>query len=461
VTAPQPECRLAPIFLRQTCHLGIPDVGGIGDDDIVPPALQPLIDVRFERVHAFFKPMSRHVESRHRERLLGNVRRVDSGVRKGERTRDRDTTGPGTDVEETTNAARVEPGFETGRDQLGDRRSRDQNPLVDVKFVPREPHAPREIGGRHALANAPLEKREDGTPFLLCQHVCVRCRRILVAKPRAEERQLRSVVDRIVGAVAEPQPRALEHPGPVRDHGLGSGGIRETFPFREGLGAERACGVRYCRAGKLSMPANRSIAIVIAVIVAVTAGMLLSRELLDRTTSKAGPVLVQGTLIEPARPLPTFSLVDHTAAPFGPDRLRNRWTYIFFGFTHCPDICPVTLAVLAQTEKILADLPLASRPQILFVSVDPQRDTPKRLAEYVQSFGSSIVGATGEKQQIDALTQHMAAPAAMRDGGEGNYGVDHSGSVFLVDPNGAWRALFSMPHTPAGLADDYRRLIAR
>jgi protein SCO1 len=206
------------------------------------------------------------------------------------------------------------------------------------------------------------------------------------------------------------------------------------------------------------MSAHRPIVIALAVIVAIAAGIVLSREVARR---QAAPVaaLAHGTLIEPPRPLPSFALTDQTGTPLGPERLKDRWTFVFFGFTHCPDICPIALSVLAQVEQSLADLPAARRPQLLFVSVDPQRDTPPRMTEYLRTFAAPIVGATGEPSQVEVLTRHMAIPVAIRDGGEGNYGVDHSGAIFLVDPNGGLRALFSTPHTAARLSEDYRRLV--
>jgi protein SCO1 len=207
------------------------------------------------------------------------------------------------------------------------------------------------------------------------------------------------------------------------------------------------------------MSAHRPLILAIVVIVAVAAGIVLSRELAKREATSVA-ALAHGTLIEPPRPVPSFALTDQSGAALSPERLKDRWTFVFFGFTHCPDICPIALAVLTQVEQSLADLPAARRPQLLFVSVDPQRDTPSRLTEYLRTFAAPIVGATGEPSQIEVLTRHMAIPVAIRDGGEGNYSVDHSGAIFLVDPSGALRALFSSPHTAAGLSEDFRRLVS-
>ena len=164
------------------------------------------------------------------------------------------------------------------------------------------------------------------------------------------------------------------------------------------------------------------------------------------------------TVLSPPRPLPPLALVDQDNQPFDADRLRGRWSFVFFGFTSCPDACPTTMTALAQTRKLLADLPEQARPQVVMISVDPERDTPERLAAYVKAFDPGFLGATGTKPAIDELAQRMGVLVATRPLDGDNYTVDHSTSVFLVDPDGALRALFSTPHTPKLIAADYRRI---
>jgi protein SCO1/2 len=208
------------------------------------------------------------------------------------------------------------------------------------------------------------------------------------------------------------------------------------------------------------MSRTQSIALAATVaIVAVASGILSARWLLRHQTN-AEPVVATATLLAPPRPLPPLALVDQDNRPFGADRLRGGWSFVFFGFTSCPDVCPVTMSALAQTRKLLADLPERSRPQVVMISVDPQRDTPERLAAYLKAFDPAFVGATGTKPAIDELAQRMGVLAAIRPLDGDNYTVDHTTSVFLVDPNGALRALFSAPHTPKLIAEDYRRIAA-
>jgi protein SCO1/2 len=185
--------------------------------------------------------------------------------------------------------------------------------------------------------------------------------------------------------------------------------------------------------------------------------MLLSRALLDRS---GGPTLAKATLIDPARPLPPMAFIDEQGKPFGQEQLRGHWSILFFGFTSCPDVCPTTLALLAQVEKKLADMPTEQRPHIVLVSVDPKRDTPERLAQYVKSFSPTFTGITGEQNAIHEFALKMGVPVAISEQPGGNYTVDHSAAIFLVDPNGALRALSSTPHEVSIIAEDYRAIVA-
>jgi protein SCO1/2 len=207
---------------------------------------------------------------------------------------------------------------------------------------------------------------------------------------------------------------------------------------------------------------SRTPSIVVAAIVAIVAiasGMLLARSILGSGGStQLG--LARATLLDPARPLPDFALVDQDGAPFGPQRLKNQWTLMFFGFTHCPDVCPTTLGMLAQTEKQLADLPEGQRPHVVLVSVDPKRDTPQQLASYVKFFSPSFTGVTGSQQAIDDFTRALGVPVGISPTANGGYNVDHSAAIFLIDPNGAMRALFSTPHESQVIASDYRRIVS-
>ncbi len=171
------------------------------------------------------------------------------------------------------------------------------------------------------------------------------------------------------------------------------------------------------------------------------------------------------TVLQNPMDAPTFRLVDQHGKAFGPESLRGHWTYLFFGYTYCPDVCPTTLGVLAQTSKLIqAQDSTLSQPQVVFVSVDPIRDDkPGRLAEYMAYFNPSFLGVTGPEKQLRYFTQplgihYLAHPP---DAGDDNYLVDHSAAILLFDPQGRLRALTSPPHSAATIAADYGTILKK
>jgi protein SCO1/2 len=201
--------------------------------------------------------------------------------------------------------------------------------------------------------------------------------------------------------------------------------------------------------------AHIAVIVVAGILAGIAAGYFLRREL------AVAPAPEHALLFGESRPLPEFSLVDQQGRAFGPASLRGHWTFLFFGFVNCPDICPTTLATLAAARRSLADLPEGEIPGVALVSVDPGRDTPEQLARYVAHFDPAFMGVTGSPEAIAALTGALGVaviigPAAS----DGSYTVDHSAAIFLVDPEGRVTALFGAPHESAGIARDYRRILA-
>jgi len=158
------------------------------------------------------------------------------------------------------------------------------------------------------------------------------------------------------------------------------------------------------------------------------------------------------------RELPSFSLKSHLDTPFTKQNLIGHWSLVFFGFTNCPDVCPVTLNVIDQAIKNLNNY--ATIPRGIFISVDPHRDQPEKLKEYVQHFNSEMLGATGTKEEIDKLTQAFGAIYAIAENSSENYLVDHSAHIFVIAPNGKMIALFSMPHDAKVIAHDFKIISA-
>ncbi|HAZ61797.1 MAG TPA: hypothetical protein DCY89_09525 [Gammaproteobacteria bacterium] len=153
-----------------------------------------------------------------------------------------------------------------------------------------------------------------------------------------------------------------------------------------------------------------------------------------------------GVLWPPAPGVPDFSLLDHTGTAFGRSRLLGSWHLVFFGYTHCPDVCPMTLGVMRELAARLERAPAAVPLGFLFVSVDPARDTPEVLRDYLAWFSPRFIGLTGPEANIAGLAQALGiAWVPPRQQPDGEYLVDHSAAVLLLDPEGRLVGLYQPP----------------
>lgn len=208
------------------------------------------------------------------------------------------------------------------------------------------------------------------------------------------------------------------------------------------------------------MKRNRIITLTTGVLAVAALAALVLFVALPRPTPHPHPPELAGILLPEARELKPFTLTDMDGKPFDLTRLRGKWSFVFFGYTHCPDICPTTLSTLKGAARLL-EQPEGNLhdTQFVFISVDPKRDSLAHLKQYIAYFHPDFVGATGEKDQIDNLARQMGA-IYMFDGDResDDYIVNHSAAVVLVDPQGRWVGRFSPPHRAAGIADDFRRV---
>ena len=165
-------------------------------------------------------------------------------------------------------------------------------------------------------------------------------------------------------------------------------------------------------------------------------------------------------MFDTPRALPAFELTDHRGEAFTVGRLKDQWTLVFFGFTYCPDICPTTMAFLARFKKELEGLPEHDSTRVVMVSVDPARDTPQRLAEYVPYFHPGFTGVTGEFLDIHRFATALNTPFRKVPGQGENYLVDHSANVVLINPRGDYHGFFKAPLDLAKLKVTYRSVRA-
>lgn len=141
-----------------------------------------------------------------------------------------------------------------------------------------------------------------------------------------------------------------------------------------------------------------------------------------------------------------FDLVDHSGEPISEQAFRGQPTAVFFGFTHCPEICPTTVYEMEGWFAQLGDA--ASNIDAYFVTIDPERDTPEMLASYMTSFGNRVKGITGEPEAVREMARGFGAYFNRIDLDEGDYTMDHTASIFLLDSNGAFRKTIAYGENP-------------
>ena len=200
--------------------------------------------------------------------------------------------------------------------------------------------------------------------------------------------------------------------------------------------------------------APRNLFVAIAMVAAVLAGAYLANRLQPPAVANSATVLPD------PNPVPAFSLLDQHGNAVDERVFEGQWDLVFFGFTHCPDICPTTLQVLAAAKQQLADAGQASLPRIVLVSVDPERDTPELLSQYVDYFGEGNLGLTGTLEGVQQLTAGLGIYFAKQPADGDNYNVDHSAAVLVIDPNGGFHAVFGGPHVIENYVHDLPIILA-
>lgn len=178
-------------------------------------------------------------------------------------------------------------------------------------------------------------------------------------------------------------------------------------------------------------------------------------------TPSAEPVAMQSALLYPQpKVIADFQLRDPAGQAFTLERWRGHWNLVFFGFTNCPDVCPTSLAVARDARKLLqAEAPDIDL-KVSFISVDPERDEPKLLADYVRFFDADFLAATGTVEALTALTAPLGVIFAKVPTGDGpfDYTIDHTASLLIVDPEGRLKGLIRPPHDAARIAADLKLL---
>lgn len=173
------------------------------------------------------------------------------------------------------------------------------------------------------------------------------------------------------------------------------------------------------------------------------------------------PQLRAVRLITPPKQLPAWRLRLSDGSEATPATLQGRWTLVFFGFTHCPDVCPTTLAELAKAEQAWSGLAPAQRPQVLFVSVDPERDSPAITGDYAHYFSAATLASSPTAEQLAQFALALGMVYMKVPEADGSYSMDHSSTLVLLDPQGRQAGLLRSPLIAQQIGDDLRLLAER
>jgi protein SCO1/2 len=194
--------------------------------------------------------------------------------------------------------------------------------------------------------------------------------------------------------------------------------------------------------------------LVVVLVVLVAAMFLLPR-------SQRGEPPETATVLPAAQALADVRFIDKTGRETHWRDFEGNFTLLFFGFTNCPDVCPLTLSLLAQVRADLMSRAPRLAPRILFVSVDPNRDTPERIAAYLNGFDPEFAGVTAADTELAPLLKQLGVAVEKHEHGGANYNVVHNSAIYVLDENAEWIAVSTGPHDPQVVASDFLRIRRR
>lgn len=206
---------------------------------------------------------------------------------------------------------------------------------------------------------------------------------------------------------------------------------------------------------------KRAVPLILAVLVAAGLGLWASQRtfgpVVPATPAQSVPVTKSATVLPQPRTLPAFELQQSDGTALTQDELKGHWTVVFLGFTHCPDICPTTLAQLSAAQQQWASIPEARRPRVLFVSADPERDSPERVGEYAHAFHADTLAATAPLERLEPFARSLSLvfmKVPGRSGAPEDYSIDHSAALVLLDPQARFGGVIQPPLDVQAVAAD-------
>ena len=178
-------------------------------------------------------------------------------------------------------------------------------------------------------------------------------------------------------------------------------------------------------------------------------------------TQQDSNALQQGTAFPKATAIKAFALIDDNEDPFTNDNLKGHWSLLFFGFVNCAKICPTTLSELNKAYQILEKKDEKKLPKVIFISVDPERDSPADIKQYVTRFNENFIGATGEQLDLRQLTKNLGISYIQLKKPEitqNDYQISHSATILVINPEGEWAGILSPPFNAQVMANDFMKI---
>jgi protein SCO1/2 len=200
---------------------------------------------------------------------------------------------------------------------------------------------------------------------------------------------------------------------------------------------------------------------ILVALVTLIMGLTVNKVLTGRSEGNPAELIDAGIILLPqSRAVPAVQMTDEKGQAVALDELKGKWSLLFFGYTYCPDICPTTLAQLRQVKS---ELPreAVDRLQVVLVSVDPDRDTPEQLRQYLGYFDKDFRGLTGPVENIQKLTNGVSIPFIPADTSKPGYTVDHSGNLAILGPDGRQRGFIRAPFNNQKMVAQLPRLVER
>jgi len=221
----------------------------------------------------------------------------------------------------------------------------------------------------------------------------------------------------------------------------------------------------------MSNPQKRiiwTVCILLAIVAGVaglyTAQLLCAKQNNTKMSIEAMQQAFHGTLLDKPRQVQPFALMGVDHQPFTQVSIRNQWTMMFFGFTHCGLMCPTVMAELGKMYRLLEQQHARVLPQVVMITLDPKRDSLQRLGQYAKAFDSHFYGARGDDDAIRAMTRDLGiayATIVRQDAKDSTKqdDIEHTGAVMLFNPQGDLVAFFTTPHHAEAIANDFLLLI--